>query len=130
MGEMLNPDLLSGCLANDDFDVLVITSGDKYWVHDETRKAMVAAKNTAIVLVMHHTQVMAIERYTLPEIAAEGRLSMLGLSSHTTDMATATIANWSLEDNEMGWDKVLTQTFVPVRSHSIGRAVVRSESHF
>ena len=124
MGDMLNPDRLNGHLAAGDFDVLVITSGDKYWVQDDTRKAMVAAKNTSVVLVMHHTQVIAIERHILPEIAAEGRLSMLGLSSHTTDLATATIANWSLEDNEMGWDKVLIRTFVPV-SHYVSRGAIR-----
>jgi hypothetical protein len=114
MGDMLNPDTLHAHLVNGDFELVVIASGDKYWVNEETRKAMVRAKGTAVVLVMHHTQVMGVERYTLPQVAAEGRLSLVGLSEHTTGLATATIANWSLEDNEIGWDKVLTETFVPV----------------
>lgn len=114
MGDMHDPETLNAHLINGDFDLLVIASGDKYWVHEETRKAMVRAKDTAVALIMHHTQVMGVERYTLPGIAAEGRLSLLGLSEHTTGLATATIANWSLEDNEIGWDKVLTETFVPV----------------
>jgi hypothetical protein len=114
MGDMHDPETLNANLINGDFDLLVIASGDKYWVHEETRKAMVRAKDTAVVLIMHHTQVMGVERDTLPGIAAEGRLSLLGLSEHTTGLATATIANWSLEDNEIGWDKVLTETFVPV----------------
>jgi hypothetical protein len=78
------------------------------------RKALDVAKTTSVVLVLHHSQALAVERYTLQGVASEGRLNFLGLAGHTTEMIRSTIANWSVEDNQIGWDKTLVDTFVPV----------------
>jgi hypothetical protein len=78
------------------------------------RQALHVAKTTSVVLVLHHSQALGVERYTLQDVASEGRLNLLGLAGHTTEMIRSTIANWSVEDNQIGWDKTLVDTFVPV----------------
>jgi len=117
-------------LARNELDVIVITSGDKYWVDNSTRQALVEAKDTMVVLFIHHAQSLLenLERETLHEVAGQGRLCLLGLSPHTTDMVKMTVENWSMADEKVAWDKTLIDTFVPVSVKRRGEAENRARA--